>query len=76
MANFRVYYQDCPTVSIKDCNESAMVRDTIKKSMERKRFVVKDENDTIICLVRFVIYLSQHFYCPSLFVRRQRLHLF
>lgn len=54
MANFRVYYQDCPTVSIKDCNESAMVRDTIKKSMERKRFVVKDENDTIICLVRFV----------------------
>ena len=52
--DIKVFYQGCPTLSVKDSENSMVVDKVIMDSMERRRFVVKDENDSVLCLVRFV----------------------
>lgn len=52
--DIKVLYQGCPSLAIKDIEDSKIVESVIKASMERKRFVVKDETDSVLCLVRFV----------------------
>ena len=50
----KVLYQGCPTLAIKDIEDSKVVGSVIAASMERRRFVIKDEKDSELCLVRFV----------------------
>ena len=49
-----ILYQGCPSLAIKDIKDYSIVNETIEKSMDKRRFVVKDDNGAIVCLVRFV----------------------
>ena len=67
--DIKVLYQGCPTLAIKDIENSVVVNKVIVESMDRKRFVVKDENDSVLCLVRFVKQERSCDYLPNYEIR-------